>query len=168
VLDSLAQRPGLLQVLGAAALSRRPDGAKYCALRSSANTVAASGRGRSKYVRTDEYVAEQTAKRCLFRGMMGTMPPPGDGASYKFKNPSNTNVFYWGGKLLAVWESGLPYALNPRTLETEGKETLGGVLKPARCLAAHYRIDTARNRLITFRYCRALPSFQAMHLCVRS
>lgn len=88
----------------------------------------------------------------------------------RFKNPANTNVYYWGGKLLATWESGikncflvrgetiflistagLPYALDPVTLETQGKETLNGVLKESRCLAAHFRYDPFTDRLVTFR-----------------
>lgn len=29
----------------------------------------------------------------------------------RFKNPANTNVYYWGGKLLATWESGTALSL---------------------------------------------------------
>jgi all-trans-8'-apo-beta-carotenal 15,15'-oxygenase len=70
----------------------------------------------------------------------------------RFKNPANTNVYYWGGKLIAAWESGLPYLLDPATLETKGKETLNGVLKESHCLAAHFRYDSAADRLVTFRF----------------
>lgn len=117
----------------------------------------------SKYVATDEYKAEKTKQKCLYRGMMGTPPSEGWAESLqqyldaptpftipKFKNPSNTNVYYWGGKLLACWESGLPYCLNPGTLETIGKDTLGGALDKANCLAAHFRYDSKRNLLVTF------------------
>src|SRR3990167_2572787 len=116
----------------------------------------------SKYVGTDEYNAEKEMQKCLFRGMMGTMPEPdweeslkkylhsNESIRMKFKNPSNTNVYYWGGKVLACWESGLPYALDPITLKTLGKDTLGGALAEASCLAAHFRYDVKNNLLVTF------------------
>jgi all-trans-8'-apo-beta-carotenal 15,15'-oxygenase len=46
----------------------------------------------------------------------------------------------------------LPYGLDPVTLETKGKETLGGVLKESRCLAAHFRYDPFTDRLVTFSF----------------
>jgi len=46
------------------------------------------------------------------------------------KNVANTNVIYFGGKLLALWEAAQPYALDPRTLATIGLETLDGQLQP--------------------------------------
>eukprot|EP01126_Amoeba_proteus_P049638 TRINITY_DN5817_c0_g1_i12.p1 TRINITY_DN5817_c0_g1~~TRINITY_DN5817_c0_g1_i12.p1 ORF type:complete len:271 (-),score=33.81 TRINITY_DN5817_c0_g1_i12:79-891(-) len=123
---------------------------------------------RSNYVKTSGYVREQTEKKMLFRGMMGSNPPTGFLGSYQYvfvstmksrekliltifqvKNPSNTNVYYWGGKLLSCWESGLPYELDPRTLETKGKATLDNVLNSSKCLAAHFRIDSQNNRLVT-------------------
>lgn len=35
----------------------------------------------------------------------------------------------FGGKLLALFEAGLPYSLDPVTLETIGEDSLGGLLK---------------------------------------
>ena len=118
---------------------------------------------KSKFVKTDEYKAEKTMKKSLYRGMMGTNPPDDwadtlqeylhvsePPSNAKFKNPSNTNVYYWGGKLLSCWESGLPYCLDPVTLDTIGKDTLGGVLDKANCLAAHFRIDSKQDLLVTF------------------
>ena len=113
------------------------------------------------------YSLEQKEKKLIFKGMMGTKPPTTWGESIsqwkedvgrgklpnqRFKNPANTNVYYWGGKLLACWESGLPYLLDPTTLDTVGKETLNGVLDEPRCLAAHFRYDMVNDRLVTFRY----------------
>ncbi|KAI5011489.1 hypothetical protein ZWY2020_013626 [Hordeum vulgare] len=70
----------------------------------------------------------------------------GDGASWRFthrgpfsvlqgghrvgnvkvmKNVANTSVLWWGGRLLCLWEGGMPYELDPKTLETVG-------LRPAR------------------------------------
>mmetsp|Transcript_18596 Transcript_18596/g.41416 ORF Transcript_18596/g.41416 Transcript_18596/m.41416 type:complete len:707 (+) Transcript_18596:112-2232(+) len=41
--------------------------------------------------------------------------------SVDIKNTSNTQVIAFGGKLLSLWEAGLPYNLDPVTLETIGQ-----------------------------------------------
>ena len=42
----------------------------------------------------------------------------------RLKNQANTNIQFCGGRLLALWEAGLPYRIDPRTLETEGVDLL--------------------------------------------
>eukprot|EP00775_Hariotina_reticulata_P008099 gene8099-8292_t len=70
------------------------------------------------------------------------------------KNVANTGVLHWGNKLLALWENGLPYALDPRTLETLGETDLDGQIDTA-AFGAHYRImleaDGSR-RWVTFAF----------------
>ncbi|HYH07414.1 MAG TPA: carotenoid oxygenase family protein [Thermoanaerobaculia bacterium] len=51
------------------------------------------------------------------------------------KNPANTSVLPWQGRLLALWEAGLPVAVDPRTLESLGVTSLDGRLRPA--ISAH-------------------------------
>lgn len=46
------------------------------------------------------------------------------------KNPANISVIPWNGQLLALWEAGLPIALDPMTLETHGETNLGGRIGP--------------------------------------
>jgi len=58
---------------------------------------------------------------------------------FNLKNCANTGVIPWAGKLLALYESGLPHELNPTTLETVGESTVGGQLETP-VLAAHYRV----------------------------
>ena len=88
------------------------------------------------------------------RGTFGNhkLPGPlGNFLSIKMKNVANTNVIYWGGRLLALWEGGLPYKLDPKTLRTDSKEyTLRGLLKKGDALTAHPRIDSIKDRLIAF------------------
>ena len=43
---------------------------------------------------------------------------------------ANTNVLYFGGKLLALWEAAQPCALDPKSLETIGLDTLDEQLQP--------------------------------------
>ena len=88
------------------------------------------------------------------RGTFGNHKLPGflgNFLSLKVKNVANTNIIYWGGKLLALWEGGLPYKLDPKTLHTDPEEfTLGGLLKKGDALTSHPRVDGIKNRLIAF------------------
>lgn len=46
------------------------------------------------------------------------------------KNPANISVMPYGGQVLALWEAGLPIALDPSTLDTRGETDLGGRIGP--------------------------------------
>ncbi|KAG5178275.1 retinal pigment epithelial membrane protein-domain-containing protein [Tribonema minus] len=97
---------------------------------------------KSRFVQTEEYKVEAAKDAILFRSTFGTQPElsllkkqfgvswhPRNVFNLKLKNAANTNVVLRGGKLLALFEAGLPVALDPTTLETEGVDLLGGVLK---------------------------------------
>lgn len=87
-------------------------------------------RYRNRFVRTPEFVHEERTGRLLYRGL-GTNLPGGllhNFLRLRFKNPANTNVVYHGGRLLALWEGGLPYQLDPVTLDTLGRCDFGGAL----------------------------------------
>ena len=99
---------------------------------------------RNRFVQTAGYLAEQKAGKILYRGVFGTQKPGGWLANIfdlKIKNIANTNVIYWGKKLLALWEAAEPYSLNPQTLETLGNEYFNGVLSKGEAFSAHPRID---------------------------
>ncbi|BAZ25479.1 Retinal pigment epithelial membrane protein [Kalymmatonema gypsitolerans NIES-4073] len=99
---------------------------------------------RNRFVRTAAYLEEQKAGKILYRGVFGTQKPGGwlaNAFDFNLKNIANTNVIYWGGKLLALWEAADPYCLDPYTLETLGKEHFNGVLSEGEAFAAHPRFD---------------------------
>jgi all-trans-8'-apo-beta-carotenal 15,15'-oxygenase len=99
---------------------------------------------RNRFVRTAGYLAEQEAGRILYRGTFGTQKPGGvlaNAFDLRLKNIANTNVIYWGGKLLALWEAASPYRLDPDTLNTLGLDNLDGMLPSGAAFAAHPRID---------------------------
>jgi len=108
----------------------------------------------SRFVLTEHFQKERKANRFLYRGTFGTgpyaalfdsrrktglnsdpvEPSPlskviGGAFNTNIKNPANTQVISFGGKLLALFEAGLPHRLDPVTLETLGEENLGGLLK---------------------------------------
>ncbi|HEY9779473.1 MAG TPA: carotenoid oxygenase family protein [Leptolyngbyaceae cyanobacterium] len=99
---------------------------------------------RNRYIRTAAYLEEQKAGKILYRGVFGTQKPGGwlnNAFDFKLKNIANTNVIYWGGKLLALWEASDPHRLDPHTLETLGKDSLNGVLADGDPFSAHPRFD---------------------------
>lgn len=104
---------------------------------------------RNRFVRTEGYVAEQKAGKILYRGVFGTQKSGGWLANifdFKIKDIANTNVIYWGGKLLALWEATEPHHLDPYTLETLGREYFNGVLSPGEAFSAHPRFDPSCNQ----------------------
>jgi all-trans-8'-apo-beta-carotenal 15,15'-oxygenase len=88
-------------------------------------------RYRNRFVRTHEFVNEERTGRLLYRGLGTNLPGglPRNFLRLRFKNPANTNVVYHGGRLLALWEGGLPYQLDPVTLDTLGRCDFGGALR---------------------------------------
>jgi all-trans-8'-apo-beta-carotenal 15,15'-oxygenase len=111
---------------------------------------------RNRFVRTTEWLEEEKAGKYLYRGLFGSQKPGGILATafdVRFKNVANTNVVRLGDDLLALWEAGSPYALDPVTLETRGLTLLQNALKPTEAFSAHPRFDPGHHgeaRLVTF------------------
>mmetsp|Transcript_11260 Transcript_11260/g.18314 ORF Transcript_11260/g.18314 Transcript_11260/m.18314 type:complete len:398 (-) Transcript_11260:187-1380(-) len=110
---------------------------------------------RSRFVETAALRAERAAGGFLYRGTFGTAPrglagllgppprrglnedpsePPllakvaGNALKTNIKNSANTQVVSFGGKVLALFEAGLPHVLDPVTLECLGEDDMGGTL----------------------------------------
>lgn len=134
--------PGLLDVNGQRIQHPFDGDGLVCAIR----LQNGAARFQNRYVRTAGYVAEQQAGKILYRGVFGTDKPGGwlaNALDFKLKNIANTNVIYWGNKLLALWEAAAPYRLDPVTLETIGLDDLDGILPPGGAFSAHPWIDPA-------------------------
>ena len=112
---------------------------------------------RNRYVKTEGYLAEQKADKILYRGVFGTEKSGGwlsNAFDFKLKNVANTNIIYWGGKLLALWEASHPHLLDPHTLETLGIATLNGAISEGTPFSAHPMVDPGDGvrepRLVNF------------------
>lgn len=145
--------PGLLDIFGYPVHHPFDGDGMICAI------AFSNGRAhfRNRFVRTEGYCAEQAAGRMLYRGVFGTKKPGGwlaNAFDLRKKNVANTQIIYWGDKLLALWEASHPHRLDPHTLETLGMETLNGVLHKDSPFAAHPMIDPGGNErephLVTF------------------
>ncbi len=106
----------------------------------------------NRFVRTEAYLAEQAAGKFLYRGVFGTQKAGGwfkNAFDLQLKNIANTQVVYWGEKLLALWEAAEPYRLDPQSLDTLGIEYFDRTLKPGDTFAAHPLFDP-KGRMVNF------------------
>ena len=76
-------------------------------------------RYRNRFVQTAGLQEERAAGHALWKGLKE--PMRADRPDQPLKNTANTDVKYHAGQLIAMWyRSGMPYALDPDTLETLG------------------------------------------------
>ncbi len=84
----------------------------------------------NKHIKTAEFLKEEDAGKFLYRGF-GTNKPGGllkNLLDMRFKNAANTSIAFHAGRLLALWEGGLPHLIDPKTLRTEGRFDYAGML----------------------------------------
>jgi carotenoid cleavage dioxygenase-like enzyme len=108
---------------------------------------------RNSWVRTAALQEEQAAGRSLWKGLKE--PFRKDRPDQPLKNTSNTDVKYHAGRLISMWyRSGLPYAVDPMTLETLGPADYDGALSR---ISAHSRPDEHTGELLWFDYALQAP-----------
>ncbi|EED89834.1 predicted protein, partial [Thalassiosira pseudonana CCMP1335] len=88
-------------------------------------TSSSRVRFTSRFVETEGFLEEREAKQFTKRGTFGTAPRGLTSIFVDIKNTANTQVIAFGGKLLALWEAGSPYRLDPVTLKTIGADSMG-------------------------------------------
>ena len=105
--------------------------------------------GVYRYVQTQGYQEELAEEKLLYGGY-GTLPsgflPQKIGRHVK--NVANTSVLAFSDEILALWEVGLPYALDPYTLKTKGMVTLG--LHGKFPYSAHPKRDEQTGEIFNF------------------
>lgn len=128
--------PGRLEARGGHVYAHSFDGdGMITAFYFSGNGKSDGVRVRNRFVRSAEFEAEERSAdgSILFRNTFGTQPQGGWrrnlGRVWQ-KNVANTNVVWFGGRLLALWEAAQPHRLDPRTLATVGLDLLDDRLSP--------------------------------------
>ncbi|GAA5317352.1 MAG: carotenoid oxygenase family protein [Candidatus Pelagadaptatus aseana] len=104
---------------------------------------------RNSQIQTACLLREQQENGAVWPGVMGpfdfTLP------DFPIKDTSNTDIIWHNGKLISLWYvSGIPYALDPITMEN-----LGPLDHPAtlsRKMSAHSRTDWETGELLFFDY----------------
>ncbi len=103
-----------------------------------------------RYVQTAGYQAECAANQYLYPNYGMTVPGPfWNNWGKDVKNNANTSVLALEDKVLALWEGGLPYALDPIHLETFGTDQLEG-LSAGSPFSAHPKIDPETGEIYNF------------------
>jgi carotenoid cleavage dioxygenase-like enzyme len=115
---------------------------------------------KNRWVRTERWQAERAAGEALFGSMLD--PTTADERSAGISaNTANTNIVWHAGRLLALWEAGLPSELDPATLETRGTWDFGGRLTrrnhPTGIMTAHPKFDPRTGEMLMFGYSPVEP-----------
>ncbi len=102
-------------------------------------------RHEARLVETAKLKAEREAGRALYPGLVGAPPNPAGLSGPDDLNLANTSVLHHHGRLLALWEAGSPYEIDPETLATKGPyqfpEAGGGSSMRGVPFSAHPRMD---------------------------
>lgn len=104
----------------------------------------------SRYVRGTRLAEEEAAGRALYRSFGTAFPGDRLVRGVALESPLNVSIYPWEGRLLAFGEQGLPWELDPETLETRGPFNFGGAVNPVSPFAAHPKIDPATGELFNF------------------
>ena len=78
-------------------------------------------------------------------------------------NCANTSMVYHGGKLLALWEGGRPWQLDPITLDTIGEHDYNGELTKLNSFSAHGTVDAKTGAYYNFGIRPAMSLSGALH-----
>ncbi|KAK7969855.1 hypothetical protein PG988_008928 [Apiospora saccharicola] len=105
---------------------------------------------KQRYVQTDRYLAETTARRSLF-GRYRNSYTDNESVRGVIRTAANTNITFWRGVLLASKEDGPPFALDPTTLATLGRYDFEGQIKSP-TFTAHPKFDPDTGDMICFAY----------------
>ena len=104
----------------------------------------------ARFVRSAKLAAEEAAGRALYRAFGTAFPGDRLVRGIALESPVNVSVYPWSGTLLAFGEQGIPWELDPETLETRGPYSIGGALNPLSPFGAHPKIDPATGELFNF------------------
>ncbi len=119
---------------------------------------------KSRYVRTERFLAERKARRSLFGVYRNsfTDDPSVEGAD---RTVANTSPVWHAGRLFATKEDGLPYEIDPVTLDTRGRFDWNGRLR-TKTVSAHPKIDPRTGELLFYGYEASGEASTDMSFCV--
>jgi carotenoid cleavage dioxygenase len=114
---------------------------------------------RNRFVATAGLRADRRAGRTIYGGLMRPIAPDPalvapDGDPNRFKNFANTSIVRHAGRILALYEAGLPHELDS-SLATVGPYDFSGTVNDA--MTAHPKIDPLSEEMLMFRYSATPP-----------
>ncbi|KAI7758814.1 hypothetical protein LZL87_013191 [Fusarium oxysporum] len=99
---------------------------------------------KARYVDTERLKFERGAGQTLF-GLYRNPFTNHPCVRAAVDSTASTNLVYWGDQLLVLIEGGLPYAMDPDTLETRGYDPFK---VPGITFTAHLKVDSISEELI--------------------
>jgi carotenoid cleavage dioxygenase len=110
-------------------------------------------RWRNRWVRTERFKDRLAAGKTIHEGSMSAKAEDmstlaGYEAWKRRTHTANTNPVFFGGKLYMTWPSGLPYEVDPISLETLGLRNFDG--KVATAMTAHPKIDPKTGEMLFY------------------
>jgi carotenoid cleavage dioxygenase len=105
---------------------------------------------KQRYVLTERLKNDRAARRAL-HGLYRNPYTDDPSVRGKDRTVANTTPVWHGGRLLMTKEDGLPYEVDPVTLDTKGQWNYGGRLK-SQTFTAHPRLDDDTGEMHFFGY----------------
>ncbi|HMG74273.1 MAG TPA: carotenoid oxygenase family protein [Pyrinomonadaceae bacterium] len=109
-----------------------------------------SVRFTNRFVRGRKFVAEEEAGRPVFRTFGTGFKNDRLKRGIALESPVNVTVYPYQNSVLAFGEQGLPWELDPVTLETRGEYDFGGALNDISPFAAHPKFDAVTGEMFNF------------------
>ncbi|NJL26550.1 MAG: carotenoid oxygenase family protein [Thermoanaerobaculia bacterium] len=103
-----------------------------------------------RYVRSTKFVDETLEGKLLYRAFGTAFEGDRLKRGIGLESPANVSAYRFGDVLLAFGEQGLPWELDPITLETHGEHTFGGRLNAISPLSAHPCFDPESGEMVNF------------------
>lgn len=104
----------------------------------------------ARFVRSAKFEREEAESRACFRTFGTAFEGDELLRGVALASPVNVSVYPHGGRLLAFGEQGLPWELDPQTLETVGEHTFNRRLNPISPFSAHPGFDPATGEMVNF------------------
>ena len=104
----------------------------------------------NRFVRSEKFVREEDEGRAIFRTFGTSFGGDQLKRGVGLVSPVNVSVYAFGGKLLAFGEQGLPWEIDPATLDTRGQFTFNGQLNEITPFSAHPKIDYRTGEFFNF------------------
>jgi carotenoid cleavage dioxygenase-like enzyme len=104
----------------------------------------------NRFVRSEKFVREEAAGRPIFRTFGTAFAGDTLKRGVGLESPVNVSVYPFGEKLLAFGEQGLPWELDPETLDTRGLYTFGHQINELTPFSAHPKLDHRTGELFNF------------------
>jgi carotenoid cleavage dioxygenase-like enzyme len=109
-----------------------------------------SVRFTNRFVRGTKFLAEEEAGRPVFRTFGTSFKTDRLKRGIALESPVNVSVYPYQHSVLAFGEQGLPWELDPVTLETRGEYNFGGALNDISPFAAHPKFDSDSGEMFNF------------------